>query len=606
MKRNLLTILLTLVCLAGCSESNDAPSDSAAAREESSDKHLQWAQSPPLGWNSWDYYGTSITEEQAKAQADAMAEHLLPAGYDIFTVDIQWYRPSAKDHHYDPDAVHTMDEFGRLLPAPNRFPSAQGGEGFSELANYVHAKGLKFGIHIMRGIPKQAVRANTPVMGTDVSAQDIALQDSICPWNPDMFGVDARKPEGQAYYDSIIQMYADWGVDFIKVDDIARPYDDIQKAEIEAIRKAIDKTGRPIVLSLSPGATPVSAGAHVSQYANMWRITDDFWDRWSALEHMFERVHAWEPYRSPGAWPDADMLPLGLVEFGRETRFTELEQYTLMSLWSIARSPLIFGGDMTRMDALTKELLTNPEMLAVNQNSSNNRQLSRDDNLIIWAADIPGSQDKYLAFFNAQNIGDNLKLADAQHRSPVVVGAGSYHEFNIPIKGAKKIALFVEDGGEGEGWDHAAWAKPVLAGANGTLKLTELDWDYAETGWDKVKRDLTVDNYPIMIDGEDVGGIGAHAFSKIIFSLPDGYETLSVAGVATHGAPLVFSVLVANDDVEMPAASELSVEFSELGLSGKVKVRDLWSREDLGVFEGSFSKSIPMHGSGLYQLSALK
>ena len=197
-------------------------------------------------------------------------------------------------------------------------------------------------------------------------------------------------------------MYADWGVDFIKVDDISRPYNEIQQAEIEAIREAIDKTGREIVLSLSPGATPVKAGPHVMNHANQWRITDDFWDKWHHLYAMFERLDAWTPYRGEGHFPDADMLPIGQVSFGRATRFTKNEQYTLMSLWAIGRSPLIFGGDMTRLDEFTKEMLTNPEMLKVNQQSTNNRQLSRVNDLIVWVADVPGSKDKYVAFFNAQ------------------------------------------------------------------------------------------------------------------------------------------------------------------------------------------------------------
>ncbi|HPS25556.1 MAG TPA: alpha-galactosidase, partial [Bacteroidales bacterium] len=351
----------------------------------------------------------------------------------------QWYEPESKRHYYQPGAPLTMDEYGRLTPGIKKFPSAAGGKGFKPLADYVHSKGLKFGIHIMRGIPRQAVEKNTPVLGTGVRAADIALINSTCPWNPDMYGVDATKSEGRAYYRSIIEMYAAWGVDYIKVDDIARPYDPVQQAEIEAIREAIDQTGRPIVLSLSPGATPVSAGEHVMNHANLWRITDDFWDRWELLYAMFERLDAWTPYRGSGHFPDADMLPIGKIDFGRPTNFTKAEQYTLLTLWAIGRSPLIFGGDMTQLDPFTREMLTNPEMLKVNQESTNNRQVSRDCDLIVWAADavpgsiggssvspdggpdgapgysgdgpgccdsVPGPGDKYMALFNAQSQGD--------------------------------------------------------------------------------------------------------------------------------------------------------------------------------------------------------
>lgn len=376
--------------------------------------YWKFAAKPPLGWNSWDIFGTTVTESQVKEQADAMAKYLLPSGYNYLVVDIQWYEPEAKKHDYDPKAILTMDDYGRLTPGLKKFPSAADGKGFRPLADYVHAKGLKFGIHIMRGIPRQAVVKNLPVFGTDAKAQDIAITTSTCSWNPDMYGVDASKPEGRAYYKSIVQMYADWGVDFIKCDDISRPYDKVQQAEIEAIREAIDQTGHSIVLSLSPGATPVEKGNHVMNHANMWRIADDFWDKWDLLYAMFERLDAWTPYRGAGHFPDADMLPIGVVDFKRSTYFTKDEQYTLMSLWAIARSPLIFGGDMTKLDEFTREMLTNPEMLKVNQRSTNNRQISRKDDLIVWAADLPGSKEKYVALFNAQSSTNHAVQADVK------------------------------------------------------------------------------------------------------------------------------------------------------------------------------------------------
>ncbi len=212
-----------------------------------------------------------------------------------------------------------------------------------------------------------------------------------------MYGVDMSKPGGQEYYDSVFALIASWDVDFVKVDDLSRPY---HKAEIEGIRKAIDKTGRKMVLSLSPGETPVAEGAHVVQHANMWRISDDFWDSWPALVEQFERCHKWEPFIGPGHFPDADMLPLGIVRFKERTRFTPDEQRTMMTLWAIFRSPLIFGGDLTKMDPETLSLITNEEVIRVDQESVGNRQLFRRDGLIAWVADVPGSRDKYLAVFN--------------------------------------------------------------------------------------------------------------------------------------------------------------------------------------------------------------
>ena len=363
-----------------------------------------WAPAPPMGWNSWDCFGTTVTEAQTVAQTDFMAAKLKSHGWEYIVVDIQWYEPGSKGHDYRKDAKLTMDGFGRLLPAIEKFPSAANGVGFKKLGDYVHAKGLKFGIHMMRGIPRQAVKANTPVKGTKFRAADIAITASTCKWNPDMFGVDATKPGGQEYYDSIFEMLAGWGVDFIKVDDLSRPYDAVQTAEVEAIRKAIDKTGRKIIFSTSPGETPLHQGAHVSHHANMWRISDDFWDSWPMLFAQFKRLHDWTPHRIAGAYPDADMLPLGVIGLGRKTNFTPDEQVTMMSLWLIARSPLIHGGDMTKTDDFTLSLLTNDETLAVNQRSSNNRQIFRTaDGLIAWIADIPDSASKYLAIFNTRD-----------------------------------------------------------------------------------------------------------------------------------------------------------------------------------------------------------
>jgi hypothetical protein len=136
----------------------------------------------------------------------------------------------------------------------------------------------------------------------------------------------------------------------------------------------------------------------------MWRVSDDFWDNWPALLEQFERLRNWTEFRGPGHFPDADMLPLGRIDMGRRTtRFTQDEQYTLMTLWSIARSPLIFGGDMTKSNDLPLSLLTNEEVIAVDQESSGNRQLFRENGVIAWVADVPHSGDKYLAVFNTND-----------------------------------------------------------------------------------------------------------------------------------------------------------------------------------------------------------
>lgn len=358
------------------------------------------APTPPMGWNSWNSFATTITEAQALETAAIMAEKLLSAGYDIFTVDIQWYEAAANSYTYAAKPQPTLDGHGRLLPAPNRFPASAGGAGFRPLADSVHRLGLRFGVHLMRGIPRLAVERDLPILGTDVRASAIADTTSIRSWNPDMYGVDMRKPGAQAYYDSVFALFASWGVDFVKMDNMSRPYD-AHAPEIEAAARAIRATGRPILLSLSPGETPVARADHVLRHAQMWRVSDDFWDDWAMLEAQFVRLENWNQYRRPGGWPDADMLPLGRLSLGaRDTRFTPDEQRTVMTLWAIARSPLIMGGDLRHLDAATLALLTNPAVIAVNQASRDNQPRFLTDAARVWTArpmDGPGS---YLALFN--------------------------------------------------------------------------------------------------------------------------------------------------------------------------------------------------------------
>ncbi len=368
------------------------------------------AATPPMGWNSWDCYGTTVTEAEVKANADYMAAHLKQHGWQYVVVDIQWSQPAAQGFDYQPDANLAMDAYGRLIPAVNRFPSSADGKGFKPLADYVHGLGLKFGIHIMRGIPRRAVKANLPVFGSKAHAADFADVYSICPWNPDMFGVDTSKPGGQDYYDSIVKLYADWGVDFIKADDISRP---THGGEIVGLHQAILKTGRPIVLSLSPGPAMAKDKELLQANANMWRVSDDFWDDWKALRLNFILLSIWSGVGRPGAWPDPDMLPLGRIggrpEQGhaRSTNLTAVEQQTVLSLWAIAQAPLIFGGDLPSNDAATLQLITNDEVLEVDQKGAHGGAFAEGGDDIVWTADAVGSNAKYVAVFN---VGDKQAL----------------------------------------------------------------------------------------------------------------------------------------------------------------------------------------------------
>lgn len=385
---------------------------------------LDFAKTPPMGWNSWDSYGASVTEAEVKGNADYMAKNMKEFGWEYVVVDIQWSEPTADSTRYHPFVPLCMDEYSRLIPAENRFPSSANGKGFKELGDYIHSLGLKFGIHIMRGIPRQAVHQNTALKGTDKRARDIAL-NNICPWNSDMYGVNVDMPEGQLYYDSLLELYASWGVDFIKVDDIAdsKLYKSAHHKEIAAIRKAIDKTGREIVLSLSPGPAAIEDGAFLQDNANMWRMTDDFWDHWRSLYAMFERAAKWAPFVRPGNWPDCDMLPLGhigirAVDGGggdNWTRFTHDEQITLMSLWTIMQSPLMFGGELTDLDPWTLKLITNEQVLKMYKELNYQRQVYRDRTWVVWKA--KSETDQYFAIFNTS---DEEKQVDASIMSNIV------------------------------------------------------------------------------------------------------------------------------------------------------------------------------------------
>ena len=358
---------------------------------------------PPMGWNSWDSFGTTVTEAEVLANAQFLAEHLLPFGWDTVVIDIDWSDPSARAHGYNDAAPLVMDEHGRLLPDPGRFPSAADGAGFAPLAEEIHALGLRLGIHVMRGIPRRALAANTPVLGTDLRAADIADPANSCEWNPHMVGIDHSVPGAGAYYDSVLALYASWGVDFLKVDDMLWPY---QAAEIEAFSGSITRCGRPMRLSLSPGRDlSLTRLDHLREHATMWRICDDLWDRWEDVEANFARFARWAPHAGPAGWPDGDMLPLGRIgiraERGepRDSLLTTDEQITLLTLWVIARSPLMVGGDLPTSDPSTIALLSNVDVLAVHADSHGNGEVFREDPLVLWTADGPDG-DQYVAAFN--------------------------------------------------------------------------------------------------------------------------------------------------------------------------------------------------------------
>lgn len=387
--------------------------------------HKKLAKTPPLGWNSWDCFGAAVTEAQLKENADYMAKRLKQYGWEYIVCDIQWYEPNARDNDYNNFTELNMDKYGRLIPAENRFPDSAEGRGFKPIADYCHSLGLKFGIHIMRGIPRQAVHQNLPIKNSEYTARQAAHHFSVCSWNTDMYGMKSCQA-AQDYYNSVFELYASWGVDFIKCDDICvtefRKWDNPYFAdyEIEMIRKAIDNCGRDMVLSLSPGPADIKNARHLAKNANMWRMTGDFWDSWDKLYDMFDKCFLWQDKVKAGNFPDCDMLPLGRLskngichgDQNRITQFTRSEQITMMSLWGIFRSPLMMGGNMPENDEWTLSLLTNEEYLKMHRTSYGAHQHSRREKNgkgdVIWVSNGRGC--KYAALFNTRDTDHNVRL----------------------------------------------------------------------------------------------------------------------------------------------------------------------------------------------------
>ncbi len=590
-----------------------------------------WALTPPMGWNSWDCFGPTVVESEVKANADYMAQKLLPYGWEYVVVDIRWYVENDKAGGYNQtNPIYVIDQFGRYTPAVNRFPSAADGTGFKHLADYVHSLGLKFGIHLMRGLPKKAVEEKMPVKGTTgITCDMIANNDSTCTWLRDNWKVDWRKEGAQQYYNSCFEMYADWGVDFVKIDDLARPY---HTAEIEMIRHAIDNCGRPMVLSISPGETPIEQVDHVRAHANMWRTVDDFWDNWEQLNYQFQICEKWAPYIAPGTWPDADMLPLGRISIRGErggerwTNFTTAEQYTMMNLWTIFKSPLMFGGHLPMNDAATDALLTNRDVLYMHHYSTANRQLSRDNDegLVVWTADDPANGDKFVALFNLGG-SQFVNTKNALYRSGTISYLTTGHSTQVDVTlpaGSKTLALVVTDGGDSFDSDHADWINPLLRMSDGsTVDLTTLSYTKATCGWGEVHVNQNINGGTLSVNGTTYDrGIATHANSVIVYNLPEGVSGFSaLAGIdntgSDQGSKSSVEFLVYNYDPTDPAQAgpqtydiDAAVNLTALGFGAgqNCTVTDMWTGENKGNFKNSeYSVHLDSHESALYRISPL-
>lgn len=604
---------------------NQCRSDKTGKAESDTPAFHSWAPTPPLGWNSWDCYGPTVVEDEVKANADYMAKYLRKSGWQYIVVDIRWYVGNDRSGGYNQDdPEYTLDEYGRFTPALNRFPSASEGKGFKPLADYIHKKGLKFGIHIMRGIPVVAVNKNTPILGTDVRAQDIFSPDNQCSWLRDMYTVIASKKGAQEYYNSLFELYASWEVDFVKVDDLSGRVD-----EIELVRKAIDNCGRPIVLSISPGGDRPESAEFLKNNVNMWRTSNDFWDNWPQLKNQFTILERWTGLGGKGCWPDGDMLPLGKIGLRAErgeprwTGFTRDEQYTLMTLFAIFQSPLMFGGDLPSNDEFTLSLISNKDVINVNQHSTNGRQLFRENDLIAWVADDPKKGDKFLALFNASD-QEPVDESKALWKSGQITHEDAVQgvDVDIDLTGAKKLFLVTtSDDVIGFSSHNCNWIEPRLIGPGKKINLTDLKWVKASSGRGLPSINQTTRGGMLTVNGKVYkNGISANAVSIIEYDLPEGITRFQVMAGLHTGTPRTpqtqsadqqsvmpnngkFLIFTEDPSGPVPAESALiTVKFDQLGLSGTYSVTDLWTGKNLGRFTDVFSQDIKRHGAGLYRI----
>ena len=375
------------------------------------------AAAPPRGWNSFDSFGIVADERAILENLDVFVERLVPHGYRTFTLDAGWYNrfrraPGARFPTEARDAIvgATLDGFGRFLPCPDRFPS-----GFGEIARKCHDAGVAFGLHLMRGVPRAAVEADLPVLGTGYTARRIADVRDVCPWCADNYGVDMSAPGAQAYYDSVLALLAEWGVDYVKVDDVV-PF----PREVRAVADAIARSGRPMTLSLSPGNELCAADLPDFRRANALRVTADVWDRREDLSKGFAAMQLWAGQERPGFWIDLDMIPFGELSVWRESadetgdrpllygkgvrrqsRFTAAQKRTFLAQRSLAASPLIMGGNLPETPDDDFALLTNPHVMACNDNGTMARVTARGRDWLAFAvADRADPRRGWATVFN--------------------------------------------------------------------------------------------------------------------------------------------------------------------------------------------------------------
>ena len=621
----------------------------AMAQNSDAPTFRTWAPTPPMGWNSWDCYYSTVNERIVLQNAEYMRDNLKEYGWEYVVVDIRWYanHPSSGGGWYNQDNNPDcqLDEYGRYLPSPTRFPSVmQNGknEGFKALADQIHAMGLKFGIHIMRGLPKYILNApeNYKLKGSETTAWSSVYKNKNpeCAWLQDNLTV-RNNQYGQLYYNSIVDLYAQWGVDFIKVDDMSRPY---YKNEIAMLRKAIDQCGRPIVLSLSPGKTGYENIDHLHQHANQWRMMDDLWDRWDDVKAVFKEAAFWAQHHVQGCYADCDMLPLGRISMtvgdpgycnadgGRKTKLTKDEQLTLMSLWGICHSPLMFGGEMTKNDAFTLSLLTNRDYLRMHAEGQNAREVSNAQGRIVWTSEMADDGDRYMGFFYTDAGNGWIYDQQALFGSETVAYTTDGHKVDVDItlpEGSTELALVVDNAGDGNDYDHGDWINPVFVMQDGSeLPITGeyIKEKYTNSYYNTINENKNVTGSGKMkvLGTEYDRGFSMDANAMILFRVPEGavgfrgMGALDDSGIGQPGANsrtsirfYVFNLDPRTTKGGQPATAEVLCDLTQFGYDADddLTVYDVWSGEQLLTMKpGVLTRTVNSHGVHLLRIVSAK
>jgi alpha-galactosidase len=321
------------------------------------------ALTPPMGWNSWNIYASKVTQELVLANAKAMANSgLIEHGWSYMNIDDVWQGKRG-------------GEFHAILPDSSTFPNMQ------SLCDEVHHLGLKIGIYSTPWTESYGHH----IGGSSQNAEGLfeKTKENI-PRNKKLFPYAIGQ---YTFWDKDVKQWAKWGFDYLKYD-----WNPIEVPETKAMYDLLRNSGRDIVFSLS-NSTPFASIAELSKIANAWRTGGDIRDNWKSLKSRLLTQDKWAPYASPGHWNDPDMMIVGWVGWGKgphPTQLTPDEQYSHMSAWCLQSVPLLLGCDMTKLDDFTLSLLTNDEVIAINQDPLGKQAtvVSRVDSCGVLAKDL--------------------------------------------------------------------------------------------------------------------------------------------------------------------------------------------------------------------------